>query len=267
MASGEIDLIPGRQLGETERVDNAKLNDMARPVLRIKEYAVTARELAPGAIDADKLSAEISAQLGVADGSVTTAKIVDNAVTTAKLAGEARIPAGAVMDFAGATPPDGWLLCGGQAVSRTTFANLYAAIGLVWGAGDGISTFNVPDLRGYVVAGKDDMATGAAGRLNSYIAGTTLGAAGGVEEHTLSAAEMPYHTHVTPNHSHSATVFAAYMNYQGSARGGSGTFSIDNTTIGVSVSGSGDIGTTGAGGGATHRNLQPTRIMNKIIRY
>jgi len=67
------------------------------------------------------------------------------------------VPAGAVMPFAGATEPAGWLLCYGQAVSRTTYSSLFAAVGTLYGVGDGSTTFNLPDLRGRVVAGQDDM--------------------------------------------------------------------------------------------------------------
>lgn len=98
-----------------------------------------------------------------------------------------RVPAGCVMPFAGATPPDGWLLCYGQAVSRTSYSDLFAAIGTTYGAGDGSTTFNLPDLRGRVAAGKDDMGGSAAGRLTSAVSGATLGASGGEQSHTLSA--------------------------------------------------------------------------------
>lgn len=60
------------------------------------------------------------------------------------------IPPGAIFDYGGdeGTVPLGWIICDGRAVSRTTYANLYTAIGTRWGIGDGASTFNVPDLRG-----------------------------------------------------------------------------------------------------------------------
>ena len=65
------------------------------------------------------------------------------------------VPPGAIMAFARSTPPEGWLECNGQAVSRTTYAALFAAIGTTFGAGDGSTTFNVPDLRGEFIRGWD----------------------------------------------------------------------------------------------------------------
>lgn len=80
--------------------------------------------------------------------SVGTPQLADNAVTPTKQAADARLPAGSMAMFAGAAAPTGWLLCQGQAVNRTANAALFAAIGTTWGAGDGSTTFNVPDLRG-----------------------------------------------------------------------------------------------------------------------
>ncbi len=65
----------------------------------------------------------------------------------------ARMPPGSLQDFAGPTPPDGWLPCDGRAISRTDYGLLFGAIGTTWGAGDGSTTFNVPDLRGRVTVG------------------------------------------------------------------------------------------------------------------
>ena len=86
MASGEIDITPGRVLSAEELVDNSKLNDLGLPIARVKAAAVTAREIADGSITSDKLDVDLEAQIGLADGSVTTAKIVDEAVTAAKIA-------------------------------------------------------------------------------------------------------------------------------------------------------------------------------------
>lgn len=63
------------------------------------------------------------------------------------------LPSGVVMSYGGASAPFGWLLCDGAAVSRTTYADLFAAISTTFGVGDGSTTFNVPDLRGRVPLG------------------------------------------------------------------------------------------------------------------
>ena len=63
--------------------------------------------------------------------------------------------AGEVAFFATAAAPAGWLICNGQTVSRSTYADLFAAVGELWGAGDGVSTFRVPDLRGEFLRGAD----------------------------------------------------------------------------------------------------------------
>ena len=92
-------------------------------------------------------------------------------------------PAGAVIPFAGSTVPNGWLLCAGQTVSRTTYANLFAIIGTTYGAGNGSTTFHLPDLRGRVVAGLDNMGGSDAGRLSWA---NTLGTTGGKEVATFA---------------------------------------------------------------------------------
>lgn len=72
---------------------------------------------------------------------------------------------GVVLPFAGSAAPAGWLLCHGQAVSRTTYAHLLTVIGTAYGVGDGSTTFNVPDLRGEFVRGVDAGAGVDAGRV------------------------------------------------------------------------------------------------------
>ena len=66
------------------------------------------------------------------------------------------IPSGTMIAFAGKSVPDGWLLCNGALVSRTTYAKLFAAIGTAWGAGDGSTTFKLPDADGRVMQGVTD---------------------------------------------------------------------------------------------------------------
>ena len=107
--------------------------------------------------------------------------------------GQPIVPIGSVVDFAGDPAPNGWLLCFGQAISRTTYSALFAVLGMTYGAGDGSTTFNLPDLRGRVVAGQDDMGGSSANRLTNQsggLNGDTLGATGGAETHTLTTAQM-----------------------------------------------------------------------------
>lgn len=156
-------------------------------------------------------------------------------------------PVGAVIDYAGLTEPAGWLFCYGQAISRTTYAALFTILSTTYGVGDGSTTFNLPDLRGRVVAGQDDMGGTSANRLTNTsggLNGDTLGATGGSETHTLTSSEMPAHTHTIP-----VTVSETNAGAAGS------------TTAGATA------GVTGStGGGAAHNNVQPTIILNKIIK-
>ena len=94
------------------------------------------------------------------------------------------VPAGVILAYAGATAPNGWLLCDGTLISRTTYAALFAAISTLYGAGDGSTTFGIPDLRGRVPVGK-----AASGTF------LTMGATGGAETHAITIAEMPGHDH------------------------------------------------------------------------
>ena len=108
------------------------------------------------------------------------------------------VPIGGVMPYAGTAAPTGWLLCYGQAVSRSTYSDLFAIISTTYGVGDGSTTFNLPDLRGRVVAGQDDMGGVSADRLTDQsggLDGDTLGDTGGSETHTLTTTEIAAHTH------------------------------------------------------------------------
>jgi hypothetical protein len=112
-----------------------------------------------------KLNSAAAPTVAVADNEITTAKILDANVTLAKLVTavqQALLPAGAVQAFAMNSAPAGWLAADGTAVSRSTYAALFAAIGTTYGAGDGSTTFALPDLRGYFVRGSGTNGDGTA---------------------------------------------------------------------------------------------------------
>jgi microcystin-dependent protein len=102
------------------------------------------------------------------------------------------IPPGTLADYCAVTAPRGWLLCYGQAVSRVTYARLFNILGDAFGAGDGATTFHLPDLRGRVGVGLDGMGGSNAGRVP---AASGLNLSGGAATHTLTSGELPSHLH------------------------------------------------------------------------
>lgn len=99
---------------------------------------------------------------------------------------------GSIIQYAGSTPPNGFLVCDGSAVSRSDYADLFEVIGTTFGTGDGSTTFNIPDLI-------DRVPIGASA---THSDGTT----GGEEYHTLVSNELPEHYHVVPEHGHENTI-------------------------------------------------------------
>jgi len=175
-------------------------------------------------------------------------------VTVTDLTGERLNQAGFLQPYAGSSAPSGWLLCYGQAISRTTYATLFAVIGTTYGSGDGSTTFNVPDLRGRTVAGLDNMGGSNANVLtNTYNPNrNTLGGNTGEEAHQLSIPEMPEHDHPgstanTRNDSSAAGAADAAVQAQ-----------LINSLINVTVA--------PQGSDTPHQNVQPTKMVNWIIK-
>ena len=196
-------------------------------------------------------------------------------------------PAGIIMPFAGTVAPQGCLFCDGSAVSRTTYAALFAVIGTTYGEGDGDTTFNIPDLSGRVVIGVS----------NSHALGTT----GGSENVTLTADQLPAHTHVVPQHGHgndiviktpelSHTITAqpmykynkpksskAYSITRYNVINGTSTQTASRTTnvsiadhkveldVGGSISPCDSFDSGSYGGNSSHNNMQPYTAINYLI--
>jgi len=168
---------------------------------------------------------------------------------------------GELAPFAGTTAPAGTLLCHGQQISRTDYAGLFAALGTMHGSGNGTTTFNLPDLRGRIAAGKDDMGGSSAARLNT-MASTTLGATGGAQTETAS---------VSGTASGPLTVTSSGMdneNLQITFNTGAGE---PNTVAAAGHIHSNVVSTGSAilsvsGITAAAMNIQPTMILNYLIR-
>ncbi len=178
------------------------------------------------------------------------------------------IPLGASIDYWGTSSPhSAFALAYGQAISRATYSGLFALFGTAYGSGDGATTFNIPDLRGRVVAGVGNMGGVDAGRLTaSTVNSIGLGGVGGAETHTLTTPQIPSHTHNNtlndPGHIHGFPVSF------GGTTGGTGIFSgasggntnTNSATTGITIN------NATAGSGNAHNNVQPTIICNKLLR-
>jgi len=184
--------------------------------------------------------------------------------------------AGGMPYFAPGVPNSAFALPYGQAISRTTYATLFAIMGATFGNGDGSTTFNLPDLRGRVVAGLDNMGGSSASRLADVMSSTSMGATGGADAQTLNTNNLPPYT---PSGSVSAPSFTDPTAFKGPVSNTS-----SNVTAylanGTGASGSQDVGSasTGSNGSITFTGTaqggitqpfgitQPTMVANFIIR-
>ena len=166
---------------------------------------------------------------------------------------------GAVQLYAGSTAPSGWLICNGQAVSRTTYAALFAVIGTTYGAGNGSTTFNVPNLVNKTVRGSN-----------------SLGKTGGADTITLSTENMPAHSHgvgtlATNNMgAHTHTVGTGTRAAGGSGNYPSATYGTPDVTVNTNSNGahthtiSGSTASAGSGSAVSITN--PYVMLHYIIK-
>lgn len=178
------------------------------------------------------------------------------------------VPLAAGLDYWGMTTPNSaFAFPVGQAISRATYAGLFALIGTTYGIGDGSTTFNLPDKTGRVSAMRE---SSAARLTSSYFGGvsTSLGAVGGSESTTLTSAQIPS---ITSSGSNLITVASTAQVPQsgsmGATQGGLQTTPINGTYGGITSTGSNSIAVTSNNtGGNGHRTVQPTIVCNYILR-
>ena len=122
----------------------------------LKTAAINTNLLADGSVTLAKMAKELIATSAQA-ADKSNAKTIITPARMHEVINSYLMPAGTIVSYAGASVPSGWLLCNGANVSRTTYANLFRAIGTKWGAGDGSTTFALPDSDGRVLQGATDV--------------------------------------------------------------------------------------------------------------
>ena len=177
-------------------------------------------------------------------------KVTDDNMNEIKNTINTNTPVGSISLFAGSTAPTGWLICDGSAVSRTTYADLFSVIGTTYGAGDGSTTFNIPNLKGKVPVGLNSSDTDF----------DTLGETGGEKEHTLVEGELPKlsgDAQVKVYDSFTTSGIVSGKSWSGQSKNGPQN-SQSQTPYGIQIN---------FGNNQPHNNLQPYIVMNYIISY
>ncbi len=175
---------------------------------------------------------------------VVTASLAGPGVATTPARSDI-VPIGVPWPWLTGTPPNGFILMDGSNVSRTTYAPLFALWGTTFGAGDGSTTFGLPDFRGRAIIG-----AGTGSGLTSRM----LNATGGEETHVLLEAELANHMHVTHSTGSTDTLHT---------HSGVGGFSEIASPNAANVN---NINTDGAGANTAHNNMQPFFVVNWIVR-
>ena len=210
------------------------------------------------------LAAGYSLTLPATLPSETSVMTVNTSGTVINQSATFLLPTGTLLQFAGASIPGGFLGCDGSSVSRTTYAALFAVIGVIYGVGDNSTTFNLPDMRRKTGVG--------AGGTSTAILGNTVGSKGGEETHLLNVNEIPSHFHgssQTP-HGHNFQVNVNTPTSGGTRYLANGGFTITDTqdtstplSVATNVV---DITILNTGGGLVHNNIQPSLVINYIIK-
>ena len=129
----------------------------------------------------------VKVYMSLTTANVTTPSVAGVPNASWRVVSDPAMPVGTIIDFGGTAAPANFLNCDGSAVSRTTYAGLFAAISTTWGVGDGSTTFNLPDFRRRTAMGSGGTGTGTIGN--------AVGNVGGEEAHTQTTAEVGPHTH------------------------------------------------------------------------
>jgi microcystin-dependent protein len=225
------------QLGAAA-VTTAKIANNAITSVQILNGTIGVDKLGTGAVTADKIldgtitGADIAAgAVGtsqILDASITGADIANNTIPLAALAQAVKnflVPVGTITAYGGSTAPDGWLLCDGASVSRSTYASLYAVIGNASGSAD-VNSFNVPDFRGRFLRGWDN-AIGRdpdrASRTAMATGGNAGDAIGSIQTDAIQSHTHAYNTPTTANRD--GGTGATYSNREGAVASTTGAVS------------------------------------------